>query len=159
VRSPSRRCSKTAAIASQVATPRIKRVYVDTSAYLYLLLDEEAMDDVRDFIEQAEVLSSVLLLLETRRNLVWLARQRTITKEHYNVAMERVTTDAERFVLRDLTFDLCDAHPLPAVATPRSLDLVHLRTARWFHRVEPLDRFVTMDAAQRDAARELGLPI
>jgi predicted nucleic acid-binding protein len=135
------------------------RVYLDTSAYLYLLLDEEEAPEVRDAIEDADVLSSVLLLLETRRNLARLARERTLTPEHYKVALERVAADRERFVLRDLTIELCDPHPLPAIATPRSLDLVHLRTAAWFDRVEPIDRFVTMDAAQRDAARELGLPV
>ncbi len=43
--------------------------------------------------------------------------------------------------------------------TPQSLDLAHLRTALWFHAVERLDRFVTMDDAQQEAARELGLPV
>jgi hypothetical protein len=136
-----------------------RRVYLDTSAYLFLLFDEESVGDVRHAVDGADVMSSVLLILEARRNLVRLARERLLTPEHYNIAMERVATDRERFVLRDLTLDLCDAHPLPAVATPRSLDLMHLRTARWFHRTEPLDRFVTMDRVQRDAARELGLPV
>jgi hypothetical protein len=48
---------------------------------------------------------------------------------------------------------------MPAVATPRSLDLAHLRTALWFHALERIDRFVTMDAGQESAARELGLPV
>lgn len=134
------------------------RVYLDTSAYLYLLLDEDNAAKVRDAIDDADVLSSVLLTLEARRNLVRLARERTLRSEHYKAAMERVAADRERFILRDLTPDLCDAHPLPAVATPRSLDLVHLRTAAWFHRIEPLDRFLTINTAQRDAAREFGLP-
>ena len=73
--------------------------------------------------------------------------------------MERVEADTESFVLRDLTLDLCTSNPLPAVATPRSLDLVHLRTALWFHASEPIDRFVTMDASQEAAAKELGLPV
>jgi hypothetical protein len=142
-----------------MAVARPRRVYLDTSAYVHMLLDEDGPLDVRDAIGTADVLSSVLLLLEARRNLVRLARDRAMTKEHYHVAMERVSADGERFVLRDLTRDLCDAHPLPAVATPRSLDLVHLRTARWFHREAPIDRFITLDEAQRDAARELGLPV
>ncbi|MBI3490255.1 MAG: hypothetical protein HY047_00400, partial [Acidobacteria bacterium] len=48
---------------------------------------------------------------------------------------------------------------LPPVATPRSLDLAHLRTAPWFHATEPIDRFVTTDGAQETAAKELGLPV
>lgn len=47
---------------------------------------------------------------------------------------------------------------MPAVATPRSLDLTHIRTALWFHAQQPIDRFLTIDQAQAAAARELGLP-
>jgi len=70
-----------------------------------------------------------------------------------------VEADVQFFVLRDLTRDLCDTTIMPAVTTPRSLDLVHLRTALWFDSVERLDRFVTMDATQQQAAKELGLEV
>lgn len=135
-----------------------RRLYLDTSSYLSLLLDEEAAVDLRGELAGAEVLSSVLLILEARRNLVRLAREGALTSEHYQAAIEQVAADLQGFLLRDLTLDLCDALPLPAVATPRSLDLVHLRTALWFHRTEAIDRFITVDASQRAAARELGLP-
>ena len=61
--------------------------------------------------------------------------------------------------LRDLTLDLWQSNLLPAVTTPRSLDLAHLRSALWFHGREPIARFVTMDHSQEQAARELGLPV
>ena len=48
---------------------------------------------------------------------------------------------------------------MPIVSTPRSLDLAHLRTALWFHEREPLARFVSLDATQIQAARELRLPV
>jgi hypothetical protein len=48
---------------------------------------------------------------------------------------------------------------LPAIVTPRSLDLAHLRTAQWLHTTSPLERFVTMDGLQQAAAKELGLPV
>lgn len=136
-----------------------RRIYLDTSSYMLLLIDEESEVDLRGELVGARVLSSVLLLIEARRNLVRLARERSITAEHYQAAAERVAADCVGFVLRDVTADLCDAHPLPAVATPKPLDLIHLHTALWFHREEPIDRFVTMDDAQRNAARELGLPV
>jgi prevent-host-death family protein len=44
-------------------------------------------------------------------------------------------------------------------AEARSLGLAHLRTALWFHAREPLSRFVSLDTAQTQAARELGLPL
>ena len=139
--------------------PRRRRLYLDTSAYLCLLLGEEGSQRLSASTEGAELLSSVLLILEARRNLARLAREGTLAPEQYRVCVDRVEHDAGFFVLRDLTLDLCQSHILPAVVTPRSLELVHLRTALWFHAAEGLDRFVTMDASQQQAAKELGLPV
>jgi hypothetical protein len=141
-----------------LATHR-RRLYLDTSAYLCILLNEEGWKRLAEETEEAEVLSSVLLMLEARRNLVRLTRETALTAERYKACMERVEADADVFVLRDLTLDICASHLLPAVSTPRSLNLAHLRTALWFHTVEPLDRFVTLDVSQEEAAKELGLPV
>lgn len=140
------------------ARPR-RRLYLDTSAYLCILLAEEGAEHLSEETEGAELLTSTLLLLEARRNLIRLAREGTLKADHYKACMDRVEQDAPVFAMRDLTIDLCAAHPLPAVATPRTLDLVHLRTALWFHSEQRLDRFVTTDAAQLAAAQELGLPV
>jgi hypothetical protein len=48
---------------------------------------------------------------------------------------------------------------MPIVSTPPSLDLAHLRTRALFHRRQALTRFVSLDAPQIQAARELGLPV
>jgi hypothetical protein len=79
--------------------------------------------------------------------------------EQYQASLDRLEGDADFFVLRDLTLDLCRSNILPAVVTPRSLDLAHLRTALWFHAAEKIDRFVTLDSSQEQAAKELGLPV
>jgi hypothetical protein len=136
-----------------------RRLYLDTSAYLCILLAEEGADRLSKQTGGAEVLSSVLLVLEARRNLIRLAREGALTGDQYEACMERVEQDTDVFVLRDLTLDLCASNLVPAVATPRSLDLAHLRTALWFHTVEPIERFVTTDASQAQAAKELGLPV
>lgn len=136
-----------------------RRLYVDTSAYLCILLAEEGAERLSEEIVGAQLLSSVLLILEARRNLIRLTRVSALTAERYKTAMERVEADANSFVLRDLTLDLCASNILPAIATPRSLDLAHLRTALWFHTLERIDRFVTMDASHEQAAKELGLPV
>ena len=107
----------------------------------------------------AELLSSVLLVLEARRNLIRLARDGTLKPALYKVCVDRLEEDTKFFVLRDLTLDLCQSITVPAVATPCSLDLAHLRTALWFHGVEPIDRFLRTDESQAEAARELGLPV
>ena len=138
---------------------RQPRLYLDTSAYLTLLVRDLGWERLSDETAGAELLSSVLLVLETKRNLVRLAREGALKQEQYNVCVKRVESDASTFTLRDLTLDLCASNTLPAIATPRSLDLAHLRTALWFHSSDRIDRFVTMDAAQEEAAKELGLPV
>jgi predicted nucleic acid-binding protein len=140
------------------ATPQ-RRLYLDTSAYLCLLLGEAGSERLSEDTAGAELLSSVLLVLEARRNLIRLAREGTLTPEQYKTCMDRVAEDTSVLALRDLTLDLCESNILPAIATPRSLDLAHLRTALWFHAAEPVERFVTTDASQRQAARDLGLPV
>ncbi len=139
--------------------PRRARLYLDTSAYLCILLAEHGSARLSKETGGAELLSSVLLVLEARRTLVRLARERTLTEDQYTAALDRLEQDTSLFVLRDLTLDLCQSALLPAVITPRSLDLAHLRTALWFHAVETIDRFVTMDGSQKEAAKELGLPV
>lgn len=136
-----------------------RRLYLDTSAYLCILLAEDGAGRLSHETAGAELLSSVLLVLEARRNLIRLAREGALTAAQYKSCADRVEQDTELFVLRDLTLDLCGPSPLPAIATPRSLDLAHLRTALWFHGAEPIARFVTLDVAQAEAARELGLPV
>lgn len=139
--------------------PGTRRLYLDTSAYLCVLLGEEGAQAIAAETAGATLLSSVLLLLETRRNLVRLTREGALEPADYQACLERLEQDQQRFVLRDLTLDICQSNILPAIATPRSLDLAHLRTALWFQSVESIERFVTMDDNQAEAARELGLPI
>lgn len=136
-----------------------RRVYLDTSAYLSILLGDKEAERLTEVVHGADMLSSVLLILEARRNLVRLARQGKLKPAHYEQCMERTDEDMARFELRDLTLDLCASHAVPPLATPRSLDLAHLRTALWFHAQSPIDRFVTLDATQAQSAKELGLPI
>lgn len=143
--------------ATQPLSP--SRLYVDTSAYLCILLGEDGSERLSRETEAAELLSSVLLVLEAKRNLIRLAREGTLAGKQYKTAIDRLDQDVVRFSLRDVTLELCQSIMMPAVATPRTLDLAHLRTALWFHAAQKIDRFVTMDAAQEQAARELGLPV
>jgi hypothetical protein len=138
--------------------PRL-RLYVDTSAYLCILLGEEGSERLSRETEAAALLSSVLLVLEAKRNLIRLAREGTLRANRYKTTINRLEQDVPRFVLRDLTLELCQSITMPAVTTPRTLDLAHLRTALWFHAVQKIDRFVTMDTTQEQAAKELGLPV
>jgi hypothetical protein len=143
----------------QPERPGARRLYLDTSAYLCILLAEEGAELLSEETSGAELLSSVLLVLEARRNVIRLAREGILTGAQYQACMDRLEEDVELFVLRDLTLELGSSHVLPPVAMPGTLSLAHLRTALWFHTVESIDRFVTTDAFQAQAARELGLPV
>ena len=136
-----------------------RRYYVDTSAYLCILLGEAGSAALMRELRGGQLLSSILLVLEATRNLVRLSREAMLAPSELNACLEQVELDLLQFRLRDLTFDLCRGRTMPAVSTPRTLDLAHLRTALWFHAQEPLARFVSLDAAQRVAAQELGLPV
>jgi len=124
-----------------------------------MLLREEGHEEFSRETAGAHLLSSVLLVLEARRNLVRLTREAALRPEQYKECLDRLETDIDYFLLCDLTLELCTSTTMPAISTPRSLDLVHLRTAMWFHSSERIDRFITNDDSQRNAAKELGLPI
>ncbi len=136
-----------------------RRFYIDTSAYLCVLLREEGHDAIEAETGRGQLLSSVLLPLEATRNLVRLSRDGKMSPADLEVCLERLERDMQLFQLRDLTRDLCIGRTMPLVTTPRSLDLAHLRTALWFHEQAPLRRFVTLDDDQKQAARELRLPV
>jgi hypothetical protein len=135
-----------------------ERLYIDSSAYLAMLLGERTADEIERRIEDARLLSSVLLVLEATRTIVRLSREGRISAQRHQSSMERLSADLDAFSFRDLTLDLCRGRVFPIVSTPRSLDLVHLRTALRFHAEEPLQGFLSLDETQLLAARELGLP-
>jgi hypothetical protein len=136
-----------------------KRFYVDTSAYLCILLGESGHKALRRELAGAELLSSVVMVLEAGRNLVRLSREGLLNAADFRVCASTLESDLRQFLLRDLTLDLCGYRIMPSVTTPRSLDLIHLRTALWFHEQEKLSRFVSLDEAQSQSALELGLPV
>jgi len=136
-----------------------KRFYVDSSAYLCILLNEKGHDALEGELAGGDLLSSVVLVLEVARNLVRLSRDGILSPAELQDCLARLEEDVQLFQLRELTLDLCAGRTMPVVSTPRSLDLAHLRAALWFHERTPLTRFVSLDAGQRQAARELGLPI
>ena len=124
-----------------------------------MLLGEKDAERLSKETAGAILLSSVLLVLETSRNLVRLAREGILQQDQYKICIDRMEQDMSLFVFRDLTLDLCQSGAIPAVTTPRSLDLAHIRTALWFHNDAGIDRFLTMDTSQANAAKELGLPV
>jgi hypothetical protein len=134
-------------------------VYLDTSAYLAVLLMDPRREAFYDFISGRSLCSSVLLLIEAERNLVRFSREKVLSDEEYGRAMDRLKKDGEHFLLKELSLDICLTGVFPPVRIPKSNDLVHLRTARWFHESQGLVGFVTLDRDQAFSARDFGLPV
>ena len=139
--------------------PAARRFYLDSSAYLCILLGEDGHEPLTRELRGSQLLSSSLLVLEVQRNLVRMSREALLSADDLQNSLDRFGQDLELFLLRDLTLELCLDREMPVVSTPRSLDLAHLRTALWFDRQEPIHRFVTRDLSQRQSAREFRLPI
>ncbi len=135
------------------------RLYIDTSAYLGVLLREAGHETIVRETANSQLLSSAVLALEAHRTLVRLAREGALSPADLNRTLDRLENDLDRFVLHELTVELCRWGAMPVVSTPRSLDLAHLRTALWFHEREPLTRFISLDTSQNQSAREFGLPV
>lgn len=134
-------------------------IYLDTSAYLGILLHEKGGEEIRKFLTDKPLCSSTLLILEAERNLIRMNREGILEADGCAVALTKLKEDAELFLLKDLSLDLCLTSLFPAVQIPRSSDLVHLRTARWFQDHGGLEAFLTLDVKQRRVAQEFGLPI
>lgn len=137
----------------------MNRVYLDTSAYLAVLLGEKQAASVTKKLSNRVPCSSTLLLIEAERNLVHLVRLEKISTLDFESAYTQIRKDQEAFLLRDFTPELCLTRHFPLIRTPKSADMVHLRTAQWFMKNGGLEEFISLDENQLQAARELGLPV
>ena len=135
------------------------RIYLDTSAYLSILLGQPKADVLTKAVRDKVLCSSTILLIEAERNLILLAREKEITDSEYSSLSQRLRNDINLFMLRDFSPDLCFTGLFPATKIPRSLDLIHIRTAKWFQSQGSLEKFITTDDHQRAAAQEVGLPV
>ncbi|HCU25240.1 MAG TPA: hypothetical protein DF383_09490 [Deltaproteobacteria bacterium] len=133
--------------------------YFDTSIFISMILGERAAREALALSRGKAVCSSVLLLIEAERNLVRMSREGVLGMRDYDLAMTMLQKESGQFQLCDLTPDLCLTGQFPVVRLPRTSDLVHLRTALWFHQKSPLQGFMTLDVSQGMAAREMGLPV
>ncbi len=133
-------------------------IYVDTSAYLAVLLREPGYVKFMRKMKKGVLCSSVILLLEAQRNILRLSREKKISAKEFDLASQQAEENMEKFILRGIDFDLCSSKVFPLVSTPRTLDLIHLRTALWYHTTSHLEQFLSLDEGQLRAARELGLP-
>jgi predicted nucleic acid-binding protein len=125
-------------------------LYLDTSAAVKLVQQEDGSDALRELITEvpARVLASSLLLhTELLR----------ATRRGRPDLLDRARDLLDHVVLLDIGWEVCDRAGLLGPSGMRSLDALHLASALTL--AEDLEAIVTYDARLRDAALELGLSV
>jgi hypothetical protein len=136
-----------------------RAIYVDTSAYLTVLLHEKGYEKIQSRLAKHPLCASLVMFIEAERNVIRLARERILVQEDYLAALHRIKTDIELFLVLDLNFETAMFGQFPTVHLPRTMDLIHLRAAQFFAREMGLEGFLSKDQSQLRAAEELGLPV
>lgn len=126
--------------------------YVDASALVKVITNEEGADALGAYLEGANLTSSELVLTEVPRAL------RRIAAGAPGFALEEVLEQAGRLIdsmaLRPVDDALLIGAGMLAEPALRSLDAIHVATAVHLY---PIDAFVTYDKQQAAVARLAGL--
>ena len=122
-------------------------VYLDSSALVKLVIEEPQSDDLRTFIGDRSVVSSMIARTEVIRAVARTEPERV-------GAAEKMLADASLIVI---DWQVAAAAAWVEPAGIRSLDAIHLATAR---RLEVgMDALVTYDRRMIEAGRTAGLPV
>lgn len=136
-----------------------RRVFVDTSAYLVWTLNQAGAAEIEKQLTGASLFASSILFIEAERALLQLTRTKILNPTQGIMLRESLVAHASYFTVREPSLELSLSNRFPAVTTPKSADLIHLRTALWFHENEALDLFLTTNKQQAIAAAEFGMPV
>jgi predicted nucleic acid-binding protein len=126
--------------------------YVDASALVKVLADEQGTKDLVTYLEGAELTSSEVVLTEVPRAL---RRKAAATPGfHLEEVLEQAGRLIDSMALRPLDDALLIGAGMLAEPALRSLDAIHVTTAVHLY---PIDAFVTYDKRQAAVARLAGL--
>lgn len=127
-------------------------VYADASALVKLVREERESPALRTFLDDADMISSELVLAEIPR----AARRAAAGDSNFalDLMLERTAELIEALALRPLDTGLLLSAGALAEPALRTLDAIHLASAV---RLTPIDAFVTYDERQAAVARLAGL--
>jgi predicted nucleic acid-binding protein len=126
--------------------------YADASALVKLVRDEAESDALRAYLEDADLVSSELVLTEVPRAV---RRAAALDPElPLDLLIDRTGQLLDAVALATLDRALLAGAGALAEPALRALDAIHVATAVDLH---PLDAFVTYDERQAAAARLAGL--
>ena len=126
--------------------------YADASALVKLVRDEAESDALRAYLEDADLVSSELVLTEVPRAV---RRAAALDPElPLDLLLDRAGQVLDAVALAALDRALIAGAGALGEPALRALDAIHVATAVGLH---PLDAFVTYDERQAAAARLAGL--
>ena len=126
--------------------------YADASALVKLVRDEAESDALRAYLENADLVSSELVLTEVPRAV---RRAAVLDPElPLDLLLDRTGQLLDAVALATLDRALLAGAGALGEPALRALDAIHVATAVGLH---PLDAFVTYDERQAAAARLAGL--
>lgn len=136
-------------------------VYVESSALVAWLLDEETADRVQAVFDSDETLvSSVLTTAETQRVLVCSESTRRIDEASGRRHRAAIRAASEGLVQMEITGSVLERSSRSFPVEPiRTLDAIHLATALEFLDAFPDLRVLTFDRRVQENAEALGLDL
>lgn len=121
--------------------------YLDSSAIVKLVLHEAETTALRSYLRGRACIASALVTTEVIRAV----------QGHRDESVSAARSVLARVRLVRVTDEVLDDASMLRPASLRSLDAIHLATARLFH--DELSELVTYDKRMADAARILGIPV
>lgn len=127
-------------------------VYLDASALLKTIREEEGTIALQAYLRGADLVSSELVLTEVPRSLLRLAAENP--RFQLEPAMRRTEERFDSMAFRPIDEALLIGAGMLAEPNLRSLDAIHVVSALYLY---PIDAFVTYDKRQAAVARLAGL--
>jgi hypothetical protein len=131
----------------------MKVVYLETSALLRILFDEEGAEEAEKTLRAAEqVVSSRLLKVEVERALLRIKLDRPELEKHTLEMEYELRSVWAKISLLEMTREICDlAGRIAPASRLRSLDAIHLSTFRVMKGLDPETTMLTFDERVRGA--------
>jgi uncharacterized protein len=127
-------------------------VYADASALVKLIADEPHSQAVEAYVDEADLLSSELVLGEVPRALRRIAGK--VDAAQLELQLERAYDLLDEIAMHPVEVPILETAGAVDQPALRTLDAVHVATA--LH-LQPIDAFLTYDVRQAASARLAGL--
>lgn len=137
----------------------MKVLYIETSAILAWLFSEPNSHEVREQMDQADIVAtSTLSLLETERVILRAINQNLLDSDNGQRLRELFTETSSGWTLMEITKEIREGASQPFPVEPvRSLDAIHLSTALEFLKIYPEMKVLSFDRRINDNIPSLGM--